>query len=120
MACRLLFVAILFSTIVGCADTPAEVAPATFAANDHTIEFSVPDMMCAEGCAAEVKSILARQPGAKDVLIDFEHKTAIVAVEESKFDADAALAALADQMFPNSKLKTAGDVAPDTADDSIQ
>jgi copper chaperone CopZ len=63
-------------------------------------------MMCPEGCGADIKNILAKQPGAKDVLIDFEHKTAVVAVEKDKFDADAAIAALLDQQYPNSKLKS--------------
>jgi copper chaperone CopZ len=121
MAFRLSFVAFLVLYVAGCSDSSAEVSPAAFAAaNEHVVEFSVPDMMCPEGCGVEVKKILSQQPGAKDVLVDFEHKTAIVAVDEDKFDADAALAALVDQMFANSKLKTSDEALPDTEDDTIQ
>jgi copper chaperone CopZ len=76
--------------------------------------------MCAEGCGVEVKEILAKQPGAKDVLVDFEHKTAIVAVEKDKFDPDAAVAALADQMFPNSKLKSDTLAMPQADEAAVQ
>ena len=84
-----------------------------------TVEFSVPDMMCPESCAVKTKEILAEQPGATDVRIDFEAKSATVAVEEGKFDAERALAALVDHGFDHSTLK--GDVvakplpAPDAA-----
>jgi copper chaperone CopZ len=109
MVWRLLVVSCVACVVLGCAqgdNSSTELTPAAFvAANSQVVEFSVPDMMCPEGCGVEIKEILAKQPGAKDVLIDFEHKTAIVAVEDDKFDADAAIAALADQMFPNSKLK---------------
>jgi copper chaperone CopZ len=74
--------------------------------NAPTVEFSVPDMMCPEGCGVAVEGILSKQPGAKDVLIDFEGKTAKVAIEEGKFDEEKALAALIDKQFSNSKLKT--------------
>jgi copper chaperone CopZ len=94
------------------------MTPAAFkAANPAVVEFSVPDMMCMEGCGAAVKDVLAKQPGAKDVLVDFDHKTAIVAVEKDTFDADAAVAALVDKMFPNSKLKDA-DIAKPQADNA--
>jgi copper chaperone CopZ len=76
-----------------------------------TVEFSVPDMMCPEGCGAKVKEILSAQPGAKDVLIDFPAKTAKVAVDKDKFDAKEAVAALVDHQFKNSALKHASDSA---------
>jgi copper chaperone CopZ len=76
-----------------------------------TVEFSVPDMMCPEGCGAKVKEILAEQPGAKDVLVDFPAKTAKVAVDKDKFDAEKAVAALKDYQFKNSALKDAGATA---------
>jgi copper chaperone CopZ len=72
-----------------------------------TVEFSVPDMMCPEGCGAKVKEILSQQPGAKDVLVDFPAKTAKVAVDKDKFDAKQAVAALVDHQFKNSALKHA-------------
>ena len=43
---------------------PIHVAVATFnSAGAPTVEFSVPDMMCAEGCAVAVKEILAKAAG---------------------------------------------------------
>ena len=72
-----------------------------------TVEFNVPDMMCPEGCGAKTKEILSEQPGAKEVVINFDAKTATVAIEEGKFDPDAAIAALVDHGFENSTLKTA-------------
>jgi len=70
-----------------------------------TVEFNVPDMMCPEGCGAKTKEILSEQPGAKEVVINFEAKTATVAVEKDKFDTEAAIAALVDYGFENSTLK---------------
>ena len=89
------------------AGIPAAAAtPAVFnVAGAPTVEFSVPDMMCPEGCGAKTKEILSEQPGAKEVVINFEAKTAIVAVEEGKFDGEAAIAALVDHGFEHSTLK---------------
>jgi copper chaperone CopZ len=67
--------------------------------------------MCPEGCGAKVKEILSDQPGAKDVLVDFPNKTAIVAVDKEKFDSDKALAALVDHQFNHSALKSAKSAA---------
>lgn len=72
------------------------------------VRISVPDMMCEEGCAATVKGILSKQPGAKDVVVDFDAKLATVAVEEGTFDAQQALAALIDKGFDHSKLAAEG------------
>jgi copper chaperone CopZ len=84
----------------------ASVTPVLFnIAGGPTVEFSVPDMMCPEGCGAKVKEILSEQPGAKDVLVDFPAKTATVAVDKDKFDAKKAVAALKDYQFKNSTLK---------------
>src|SRR5215212_3907767 len=80
-------------------------------AGSPTVEFSVPDMMCPEGCGAKVKEILSEQPGAKDVLVDFPAKTAKVAVDKDKFDAKKAIAALKDCQFKNSALKDVGAAA---------
>lgn len=80
------------------ADVAAETTPAIFnAAGAPTVQFSVPDMMCPESCAVKAKEILASQPGVKDVRIDFETKTATVAIEEGTFDPDATLTALTDR-----------------------
>jgi copper chaperone CopZ len=89
-----------------------------------TVEFNAPDMMCPEGCGEKVKEILAEQPGAKEVLVDFDHKVAKVAVEDpSKFDANAAVAALVDHGFSNSSLKDgagADDAKPQAAAATVQ
>jgi len=97
------------------------VTPVSFnTAGAPTVEFSVPDMMCPEGCGAKVKEILSEQPGAKDVLVDFPAKTAKVAIDKDKFDVKQAVAALKDHQFKNSALKdantTAADPKPQSAD----
>jgi copper chaperone CopZ len=69
------------------------------------VEFSVPDMMCTHSCAPAVKATLAKQPGVVDVVVDFDTKTATVAIDEDEFDSDQALAALVDKQFVNSSLK---------------
>src|SRR5690349_6157478 len=76
-----------------------------------TVEFSVPDMMCPDGCGVKVKEILSQQPGAKDVLVEFDSKTVKVAVDKDKFDAKQAVAALVDHQFKNAALKTSGATA---------
>jgi len=72
-----------------------------------TTEMHVPDMMCQYSCAAKVKEVLTAQTGVKDVKIDFDTKKAIVAFDETKFDGAAAVAALVDYQFSNTKLITA-------------
>jgi copper chaperone CopZ len=101
--------------LVGCSQStstsssPAESATAVAfnVAGAPTVEFSVPDMMCAESCAVKVKEILSEQPGAKEVVVDFDSKTATVAIEKGKFDPQAAIAALVDHAFDHSTLKSA-------------
>lgn len=102
---------VVLLTIGGCTDAinqPSVVTsamPAAFnIANAPTVEFSVPDMMCPEGCGVAVEGILSKQPGAKDVLVDFENKKAIVAIEPGTFDSDQALAALVDKQFLKSSV----------------
>lgn len=116
---RSIFFAIGLVVLAGCGEkqqglssTAAEsVTEASFnAAGAPTVEFSVPDMMCPEGCGEKTKEILAERPGAKDVYVDFEAKTATVIVEEGRFDSEQALAALVDHGFDHSTLK-AGTVA---------
>jgi copper chaperone CopZ len=92
--------------------SPAATAVAFNTAGAPTVEFSVPDMMCPEGCGEKTKEILSGLPGAKEVVINFDAKTATVAVEEGKFDSDAAIAALVDHGFDHSTLKS------DQADDA--
>jgi copper chaperone CopZ len=107
------FVAVL-ALVFGCSQSSqqsgdlSQSTPVSFnVGGAPTVEFSVPDMMCPEGCGAKVKEILAEQPGAKDVLVDFPAKTAKVAVDKDKFDAKQAVAALVDHQFKNSALKDA-------------
>jgi copper chaperone CopZ len=100
---------VVVGSIVGCAggDLPTpDVTPTTFnVPGAPTVEFSVPDMSCPEGCGVKTKEILAKQPGAKEVVVDFDSKTATVAIEEGKFDTEAAIAALVDHGFDHSTLK---------------
>jgi copper chaperone CopZ len=111
---RVYVIAIAGMLAVGCsqqADDLVEVpvVPTTVVAfnaeNAPTVEFSVPDMMCPEGCGEATREILAHQDGVKDVKIDFESKLAVVAVDQAKFDVDKALAELVDKGFDNSTLK---------------
>jgi copper chaperone CopZ len=100
---------------VGCAQQESnsnagvEVSPAVVnVAGAQLVQFSVPDMMCPEGCGEKVKEILAEQPGAKEVLVDFEAKTATVVIEDGKFDAKQAVAALVDHQFNHSAAIKSG------------
>jgi len=89
------------------ASAESMLKPASFnTSGAPTVEFSVPDMMCPDGCGLKVKEILSEQPGAKEVMVDFDSKTATVAVEEGKFESDKAVAALVDHSFNNSKLNS--------------
>jgi len=69
-----------------------------------TAEIHVPDMMCQFACPPAVKKVLTAQAGVKEVKIDYETKTATVAIDETTFDGEAAVAALVDYQFGNSKL----------------
>jgi copper chaperone CopZ len=97
--------------LIGCTETGTDtstqsIAPVVFNAGHRpTVEFSLPDMMCENGCALAVEEILERQPGAKEVQVDFEGKTATVAIDEGAFDPEQALAALVDKGFDQSALK---------------
>jgi len=112
-----IFALIVICTLTsGCSEHSKPVAhtekqlvatPTVFnAAGAPTVEFNVPDMMCAEGCGLKVKEILSAQPGAKEVLVNFDAKKATVAIgDDDKFDSHTALAALVDHQFNNSSLK---------------
>src|SRR3954466_538078 len=73
-----------------------------------TVQFTVPDMMCPEGCGAKVKEILSQQPGAKDVIVDFDSKTVTVAVDKGKFAWKRASGDLVDDQFSVRALKEPG------------
>ena len=97
------------SVTVSTTDEPVAATPAAFNADEApTVAFDVPDMMCEFSCVPTVRDALAKQPGVKDVKVDLETKRATVAVEEDQFDADAAIAALVDLQYKNTKLATAG------------
>ncbi len=104
----------IVSVVAGCShqvnkapsSAATSVTPASFnTAGAPTVEFTVPDMMCPEGCGEKVKEILAEQPGTKDVHVDFPAKTVTVAIDKEQFDSKQALAALADHQFKNTSLK---------------
>ena len=83
----------------------AEATPVAFNVEGApTVDFSVPDMMCEESCVPTVRETLAAQPGVKDVKVELATKSATVAVDKNKFDADAAVAALVDLQFSETKL----------------
>jgi len=95
-------------SLVETLESSVEATPVAFNSEGApTTEMHVPDMMCQYSCAAKVKEVLASQTGVKDVKIDFDTRKAIVAVDESTFDGEAAVAALVDFSFSNTKLLTA-------------
>lgn len=110
----MLAVAAMFATGCQTESTPTitevekaelEVTPVAFnVGGAPTTKLEVPDMMCQYSCAAKVKEVLTAQTGVKDVKIDFDSKIAIVAVDEAEFDGKAAVAALVDYQFSNTKL----------------
>jgi copper chaperone CopZ len=70
------------------------------------VVLSVPDMMCEESCAVKVREVLSEQPGVKRVKVDFPNRTATLAVRQSSFNVDRAIAALVDHGFDEARLKT--------------
>jgi copper chaperone CopZ len=100
---RCLCACVFASVLAGCGES-------FNAAGLPTVSFSAPDMMCPEGCGEKVKEILSEQPGAKEVRVDFEAKTAVVAIDkDANFNGDAAVAALVDHGFKNSSIKSPAD-----------
>ncbi|TWT77371.1 Heavy-metal-associated domain protein [Posidoniimonas polymericola] len=70
-----------------------------------TVEFQVPSMHCEVMCVPKVRETLAKQPGVKDVSVDLETKTAVVAVEGGEFDPAKAIEALEMEDFTDVELK---------------
>lgn len=109
MAFRIGCIVVVSVLCVGCSDSSVyspTATPASYKSEGvSAVEFSVPDMMCAEGCGETVKGILAKQPGVKEVVVDFEDRTARVTVEEGQFDSKKALDDLVDKQFLNSSVK---------------
>src|SRR3954466_8931130 len=117
---RLMLIVLTLGLVAGCSQQSAKqsdsasaaVTPVAFnSGGAPTVQFTVPDMMCPEGCGAKVKEILSEQPGAKDVLVEFESKSVTVAVDKDKFDPKQAIAALKDHQFSHAALKDAGEVS---------
>ena len=82
-----------------------DTTPAAFnLAGAPTASLHVPNMHCEFSCVEKVKQVLADQKGVKEVKIDFETKTATVAIDKEAFDADGAIAALVDYQFMDSEL----------------
>jgi copper chaperone CopZ len=115
MRLKLICLGLVIAIVAGCGTSPTTsvssdgrdtMAVAFNVSGAPTVEFSVPDMMCPESCAVQVKEILSEQPGAKEVVVDFDSKTATVAIDKDKFDPDAAIAALVDHMYDHSQLKS--------------
>jgi copper chaperone CopZ len=106
--------AVAFVLVTGCqheqgvspeTSTSVTVTPAVFnVAGAPTASLHVPNMHCEFSCVEKVKQVLADQKGVKEVKIDFETKTATVAIDEAAFDADGAIAALVDYQFMDSEL----------------
>ena len=98
--------------VVGCqkestqdVDAVTEANPVAFNSEGApTAELHVPNMYCKHGCVAKVKEVLTAQQGVKEVKVDFETKTATVAINANAFNAEAALAALVDHQFNDTKL----------------
>jgi len=85
--------------------TTAVATPAHFNLEGApTVTIEVPDMMCQYSCVDAVKTALTAQPGVKEVKVDFAAKQATVAIDQTVFDGEAAIATLVDYQFTNSKL----------------
>lgn len=124
---KVLLSIVALTLLIGCAekssvstaDAKPEAKPIAFnVAGAPTVMFEVSDMVC-ESCSEAVHDTLAKQPGAKEVIVNLETKVATVAVDKEAFDAEAAVAALLDKQFPHAKLlatpgKTAESATPET------
>jgi len=97
-----LILSVFAMAVVGCTqpEAPAptvESTPAAFnVAGQPTVEYDVPGLHC-ENCSATACKLLADVDGVTDVKADAVTKKAVVAIDKSKFDAAAAVAALEDQ-----------------------
>ncbi|TWT94064.1 Heavy-metal-associated domain protein [Botrimarina colliarenosi] len=85
-------------------DAVETATPVAFnVADAPVVEFEAPGMHC-EACAATIVETLREKPGVIDVKADAETKIVTVAVEEPAFEADAAIAAIADAGFGEATL----------------
>jgi copper chaperone CopZ len=109
--------------VAGCAEQDTDVtggiettAVSFNQANAPIVEFRVPDMMCPESCAVTAREILESQPGVREVLVNFETKSATVAIDEEEFRVDAALEAFADRGFVHTEVKSDDEQAADVTE----
>jgi copper chaperone CopZ len=96
---------------VGCstADPPAvesstAVPDSAASLGMTTVTFQVPTMTCPVGCPPAVRDALAALPGVTNVEVDFSSRTATCSVDQSRFDPDAAIQALAGANFDGSSV----------------
>lgn len=100
----IIFGCLLLSVVAtGCAEVPpavpseSEAQAVVFnAAGAPTVEIDVPGLHC-ENCSATACTLLADVPGVVEVKADATTKKAIIAVDQSTFDTEAARSALEEQ-----------------------
>ncbi|QDU87777.1 Heavy-metal-associated domain protein [Pirellulimonas nuda] len=110
-----LYPLVVLAALVGCStsetlptttvDASPAAAPQVFnVANLPTVSISTPSMHC-EVCAAGIEEVLAGASGVKDVKCDVDSHTVTLAVDESEFDKDAAIASLDKAGFSESVVQ---------------
>jgi mercuric ion binding protein len=82
----------------------ATAPPSAVEIPEGAFVFSVPDMHCEFACAPKVRETLAGLPGVENVETNIEAHTATVFVTDG-FDADQAVAALAEAGFTGTPLQ---------------
>lgn len=109
IACCLLVLAVGCSKQDVAVDVPSiDIGMETVAFNPDnapTVEFDVPKMHC-EVCVSKIQKTLEEQSGVVDVQVDLETKTAVVAIDETLFDANGAVEALMAADFKETALRT--------------
>lgn len=76
------------------------LAGSAFAGEPKTVTLNVQNMTCPV-CPITVKKALEQVPGASDVKVDFEHKTATVHLDVDRANIAALTKATADAGFPS-------------------
>lgn len=92
------------------AKTSADATPALFnLVGAPVVEYEAPKMHC-EACEAGVRKALLAEVGVIDVKADSETKIVRVAIDESTYDEEAAIGAIANAGFGEAVLReTAGE-----------
>ena len=108
IACCLLVLAVGCSKQDVAVDVPSiDIGVETVAFNPDnapTVEFDVPGMHC-EVCVSKIQKTLAEQAGVVDVQLDLETKSAVVAIDETIFDANGAVESLVAADFKDAVLR---------------